>query len=72
MSTELAQNGHLCPHCGSETQNAREDGYHLGFCGTEWFTAVGDVSVHLEPTIACKTIADLRARLDGKHREGTK
>lgn len=57
------QHGCICPHCGSKTVQIRDGGYRLGSCGTEWFSRAGDVDVHLEPTIACKDLASLRARL---------
>ena len=54
----------FCPQCGSreleDTLKIHPADYHIGICGTEWWTKEGDVPLFTEPTLACKEIMNLK------------
>ena len=54
----------FCPQCGSreleDTLRIHPADYHIGICGTEWWTKEGDVPLFTEPTLACKEIMNLK------------
>lgn len=54
----------FCPQCGSrelvDDTGVHPHDYHIGICGTEWWTKENDVPLFTEPTLACKEIMNLK------------